>query len=304
MPILGSPPSVVSDTTTYPPGHRFGPTLVTTGNVVWGMSDADGTEWHVADLQGWDDTPEVVSQSSQRVSAHGLNIGPQTYTGRSLTLTGWIVARSTELRRDALRQLHGSLPVNSLAVVRVSDTPERYVRARINGQLKAARIGTCCYAIQIPLLAPDPRRYYLNPDPVTVTLPTAALGVSLPASLPLAFPERTDSADRPVTNYGDMDCPWTARIVGPITQPSIEAPDLGREVTVNLTLGATDTLDLDSRDRTVILNGSASRSGLVTRASSWFDIPADSTTTIRLGSAAVPDGATPTLTFTALSADA
>ena len=130
-----------------------------------------------------------------------------------------------------------------------------------------------------------------------MTLPSAALGISLPTDLPVALPERTNNADQPVTNSGDMDCPWLARIVGPITEPTIVAPALGRQIGVDITLTSGDTLDFDSRDRTVVLNGVASRSGLVLRGSSWFELPAESATTIRRSSAAVPEGATPTLTF-------
>ncbi len=303
MPILGStPPSVLSDQTTYPPGWRFPGSLVQVGDVSFGMSDADGTEWHVSNLDGWDSTPEVVSQKTQRVSAHGVHLGPQTYGARELTLDGWIVARTQTLRQQALQQLHRSLPVNGLAVVRVSDPPERYVQARLDGQLKATRIGNYCWAIQIPLIAPDPRKYGLNPDAIEIGLPQASAGVDLPATLPLSLPERTASDSEEAVNLGDMPAPWVARITGPVGIPAIEAVVLGRRFAVNITLGAGETLDLDSRNQTVTLNGAASRSGLIVRGSSWFELPAESSTTIRFTADTSVEGATPALSFTPLSA--
>ncbi len=303
MPILGSPPpSVISDHATFPPGWRFGPTLVQVGDVTFGRSDADGTEWHVQNLEGWDSTPEVVSQKTQRVSAHGVHLGPQTYGARSLTLDGWIVARTMAGRELALRQLHRSLPVNGLAVVRVSDPPERYVQARIDGPLKATRIGTCCWAIQIPMVCRDPRKYGVNPDPVEIGLPNYTGGVDLPASLPMSLPVRVSGGIGEAVSAGDMPAPWTARITGPVGTPAIEAVDLDRHMAVNIELGSGETLDLDSRTKTVVLNGSASRSGLIARGSSWFDLPAASTATIRYSSTTFVPGATPNLLFTPLSA--
>ncbi len=242
----------------------------------------------------------MVSQSTQRVGDHGAYLGPQVYAARELTLEGWIVAPSMAERQAALSRLHRSLPVNALSVVKVSDAPERYVRARVAGQIKAARIGQCCYQLQIPMVCPDPRKYGLNPDPITVGLPSPTDGVDLPATLPLTLPERVNTSSGVAVNGGDMEAPWAARIVGPIVTPGIEAPGLGRQISINLSLGFGETLDLDSRDRTVVLNGSASRSGLIVRGSSWFTLPPESTTTIRL--AASGTAGTPTLTFTALAA--
>ncbi len=303
MPILGSPPpSVLLDHTTYPPGRRFGPTQVQIGDITWGMSDADATEWHYDKLDGWDDTPEVVSQKTERVGQHGVHLGPQTYAARTLTLNGWICSRTMALRETALKQLHRSLPVNALAVVRVSDPPERYVQARIDGQIKATRIGQHCFAIQIPLIAPDPRKYGLNPDPLEIGLPQASGGVDLPTSLPVTLPVRLSGGSSEATSQGDMPAPWIARFIGPVGVPGIEVPDLGRRFAVNVSLGAGETLDLDSRTQTVVLNGTASRSGLIVRGSSWFELPPESTTTVRFTAGSSIEGSTPAMSFTPLSA--
>lgn len=302
MPILGSPPpAVLLDNPTYPAGRRFGPTQVTIGDVTWGLSDANATNWFFDDLDGWDDTPEVVSQKTQKVSQHGAHLGPQTYAARSLTLNGWIAARTMALRETALRQLHRSLPVNALSVVRVSDPPERYVQARVDGQIKAKRIGQHCFAIQIPLVAPDPRKYGLNPDAVEIGVPDFAGGVTLPTSLPLALPVRISGGTGEAVNAGDMPAPWTARITGPVDVPVIEAVDLGQRIAVNIALGSGETLDVDARTQTVVLNGATSRSGLIVRGSTWFELPAESSTTIRFGATAFDPG-TPALSFVPLSA--
>jgi hypothetical protein len=301
MPIIGTTPVSPVDGVTYPPGWLFGHSIVDVG-----QCDALGVEWHVGSVDGWDDTPDTVGQSSQRVGGHGLLLGPQTYAGRTLTLTGWIVARNFADRSAALQRLHLSVPVGALVVVAVTDPdglPTRYVRARIDGQLKAARLGENAYAIQIPLMAPDPRKYGLNPDSATVNLPSYAGGISLPTSLPVPLPVRTSGGSAVVENIGDMAAPWRARIVGPVPSPTITAVEISRHLTVGIDLAEGEYLDFDSWNQTVLLNGSgsASRSGLIARGSTWFELPARATTEIAFSSTGVPSG-TPVLTFTPLSA--
>ncbi len=301
MPILGSPPVVEVDGTTYPVGRSFGVTRVTVGDVVWGQVDEHGVEWHLIDFPGWDDTPDVVGEASQRIGEHGLLLGPQTYAGRTLTLEGRIVARSMADRQAALSRMRRSVPVNSLALVRVSDPPEMYVRARINGQIRVARTGVNAATVQIPLLAPDPLRYLLNPDPITITLPTYSDGLNLPQVLPFTLIPREQNGSGVVVNTGDAWSPWRATITGPIGTPTITVPSLGASFSVAITVEAGQTLAIDSRDKIVTLDG-ANRSGLVRRASSWFRLPPESSTEIRLSASSVDPAVAPVLTFYPLPA--
>lgn len=305
MPILGLPAAPPVDGVTYPPGWTFGHTLVDLGPTRWGRCDADGVEWHVANLTGWDDTPDVVAVANQNIGRHGATTGPQVYGPRKLTLDGWIVARTLTERNAALRQLHRSAPVNALTVVAVTDPtdpPTRYVQARIDGPIKAARMGENCHAIQVPLLADDPRKYGLNPDPTIVTLPSFGGGLTLPQTPPWTLPVRISGGSGPATNHGDMPAPWTAVITGPITTPTITNITTDRRLGINVALGDGDTLTIDSRTQTVILNGTASRAGLITRGSTWFELPEDTTSEVGLTSSILPTGGTPNVVFTALSA--
>lgn len=304
MPILGFSVVTPPDGVTYPPGWTFGHTLVDIGAVTWGRCDSHGCEWHVANLVGWDDTPDTVSTTTQRVGDHGATIGPQVYGPRKLTLDGWIVGRSLADRAEALRRLHRSAPVDALTVLAVTDPtdpPTRFVQARVDGTIKAARLGENCHAIQIPLIAPDPRKYGLNPDAYNIALPSYAGGVDLPNDLPFALPVRTSGGSAIVTNIGDMDGPWIARITGPAPAPTLTAVDLGRYMTVDIDLGAGETLDLDSRTKTVVLNGTASRAGLIVRGSTWFELPPQTPVEIAFSCEATPV-APPLLAFTPLSA--
>jgi hypothetical protein len=304
VPIIGLPAPPPVDGVTYPPGWRFGPSLVDVGATTFGLCDAGGVEWHVGDLSGWDDTPGVVSTKTQRVGQHGAYGGPQVYAARELRLDGWIVARDMATRAAALRSLHRSAPINALirvAVTDPTDPPVRFVWAKLDGSIKAARVGENVHAIQIPLWAEDPRKYGLNPDAATIGLPSFAGGLVLPLMIPVTLPVRVSGGSRVVVNAGDMAAPWTAVLTGPITTPRIHNLTTDRYVAFNLTLGDGDTLTIDSRERTAVLNGVADRAGLIVRGSSWWELP-EGESEIRLGSSVLPTGGTPSLSFTALSA--
>lgn len=306
MPILGLRPTVPR--TTMPPGTRFGPTLVDVGPVRFGVVDSYGVEWYVEDLAGWDDTPEPVGVVTQRPDDMGVFLGVQTYGARTLTLEGWIVAPDLQAREAARQRLMRAVPLNALTTVVVTDEvlpaiPARRCEARLSGKLTMHRFDECAYQLQVSLIAPDPRKYIANPTEVEIRLPTfSGGGVVPPVTLPFTLPARVSSGNAVVTNGGDLAAPWTARVVGPITLPGLRNATTGQTLSVDIELGATDVLDIDSRERTVILNGQASRTALITRGSSWWSLPADSTCDVRLTTSVLVPGASPVCQFTPYSA--
>ena len=100
----------------------------------------------------------------------------------------------------------------------------------------------------------------------------------MPALAPLAFSGTASGGQVVATNDGEFGAPWTAVISGPVTTPRIENVTTGATLTFNGTLGTGETLTISSLDRTVLLNGTASRYSWLTAGSSWFDLPAGSST--------------------------
>lgn len=306
MPILGVRP--MTPRVTMPPGTRFGPTLVDVGPIRFGLVDSYGVEWYVEDLTGWDDTPDTVGVVTPKPDDMGVFLGQQTYGPRVMTLAGWIIAPDMTERDAARQRLTRAAPVNALTTVVVTDEPAptvlaRQCRARLSGQIKMARVTECAYQIQVTLLAPDPRKYAAEPTVVEIGLPTfSGGGVVPPFTLPFTLPERVSTGNAVATNQGDLDAPWTARIFGPITTPGLRNATTNQFFGVDIELGASDFLDIDSRDQTVVLNGAASRAALVTRGSSWWTLPPASTSEVRLTTSVLPSGATPLCRFTPYSA--
>ena len=131
---------------------------------------------------------------------------------------------------------------------------------------------------QVEFHCTDPRIYSSTLTTLTTTQATSSGGLLMPAVAPLAFSGTASGGQVVATNDGEFAAPWTAVINGPVTTPRIENVTTGATLTFNGTLGTGDTLTISSLDRTVLLNGTASRYSWLTAGSSWFDLPAGSST--------------------------
>ena len=122
----------------------------------------------------------------------------------------------------------------------------------------------------------DPRHYSLETSTEVATLPSPGGGLDFPMNFPLNFGAGTTSTVQ-LTNNGDAPAHWTASISGPVINPRIEAISTVGNVTFQLefhglSLIAGETLELNSRDRSVLLGGQ-SRRAFLSSDSRWFTIP-------------------------------
>ena len=75
-----------------------------------------------------------------------------------------------------------------------------------------------------------------------------------------------------VNNAGNYPSYPVFTITGPVTNPTVTLQSTGEYFTVTTTLASTDTLVIDMKAGTVILNGTATRYGSVAIGSTWFAI--------------------------------
>ena len=76
-----------------------------------------------------------------------------------------------------------------------------------------------------------------------------------------------------VTNQGNTDSPPTLRLRGPMKNPIITHKTSGKELRLSITLNTGDTLDLDTRNHTIIANGDINRySALDFVQSNWWSL--------------------------------
>lgn len=124
----------------------------------------------------------------------------------------------------------------------------------------------------------DPRIYSATATTLTTSQAVSSGGLLAPIEAPLEFGGSASGGQVVATNDGEFGAPWTAVLSGPVTNPRIENITTGQTIRFTGTLATGETLTVSSLDRTVLLNGTASRYSWLTAGSSWFDLPAGSST--------------------------
>lgn len=127
----------------------------------------------------------------------------------------------------------------------------------------------------LQFVATDPRRYsaVLKSDSTGVGETTG--GLAFPHGFPHGFGFASPGVIA-VENAGSALAPWVATLTGPLSSPRISLVGGGGVLELaGFSLADGQQLVLDSAERSVILNGSASRYGALTQRE-WFDLPAGS----------------------------
>lgn len=126
----------------------------------------------------------------------------------------------------------------------------------------------------VEFYATDPRWYDSSFTTSSIALPSAATGLTFPATASFTFGSAGTGGSATVTNAGNYPAPWVATFSGRLVTPSLS---LGANtLTFNGTLNAGETLVVDSLARSVLLNGTASRYSWLTLTSTWFTLPVGS----------------------------
>ena len=100
---------------------------------------------------------------------------------------------------------------------------------------------------------------------------TTTGGLTFDLTFDLTFSASSGGDTVTVTNDGNVPTPAVFTIDGPVSNPTIENTTLGKELSFDIVLGASDQLVVDTAARTVVLNGTASRYNTLTPDSEWFE---------------------------------
>jgi hypothetical protein len=268
---------------------QFGETLLMgpgTGYVITG-----------AGITGWEDSPGFDSADVLRPGSAGAWPGARFAQTRTVTVPVSILPMHDPDGRDGtqlLRALQLATRINAdeveLAIRMRGETLMCW--ARINSRIPEA-LGTTWMAmgeVGLPLqfLATDPRRYSLEEHTLSAGPPTRSEGLQYVAAGGADRIEYTavggvgrldwgvDGNIGNVTaiNAGTESTPPVITFYGPTTTPSVlvqsaETDDLVLEYDIALVSG--ETLTLDPRAGTVLLNGSADRNYTVTARSGLLE---------------------------------
>lgn len=112
---------------------------------------------------------------------------------------------------------------------------------------------------QIVLKAPDPRLLDAEWQTAVVTPPPIEGGLEFPVEFPVDWGGLAHLG-QPVVTAGDDDTWPLLTIRGPITDPILGQITTGQQIVIDGTLSAGQTLEIDPRRRTVLLDGDPSQS--------------------------------------------
>jgi hypothetical protein len=146
---------------------------------------------------------------------------------------------------------------------------------RLNSATKVGAFNGLNFEWQIQVKAPDPRRYDDTETVITLSPPTGAQGgFTAPFTTPIVSTLTGVSTSRvTATNTGTIATRPVVTLRGPLVDPQVANVSTGRSLSLGITLATDDVLVLDFDRRTVLLNGSASRSSTLTATAAWWELP-------------------------------
>lgn len=236
-------------------------------------------------LIGFHESPEVRNNDQNRARTHGQWLSEDFLGGR--TIQASIVVTSKHPSSSIWQALSQALVAGqadestlsaTIPGVAYGDTIQVSARVR-----KLSLPIDIDYTIgigraEVEWHCTDPRIYSSTLTSLSVNQATSSGGLLMPAAAPLAFSGTASGGQVVATNAGEFNAPWTAVINGPVTTPRIENVTTGSVLTFNGSLATGETLTISSLNRTVLLNGTASRYSWLSAGSSWFDLPAGDST--------------------------
>ena len=136
-----------------------------------GDPDSNGVFWIMKSLDGWE-TPDVQADVTPVAVEHGSFTGRFFYNSRSLTAAGYLFSPDgiSDLRTARDQLLAAVDTPGTFCTVKVDETPARQAACKRNGKVGIVMRGKSLLEFDIPLLAPDPRRYSQTLTTVTPTL--------------------------------------------------------------------------------------------------------------------------------------
>ena len=238
---------------TYQPAWAPAPLVIPLG-----ATDSNGVTWLLKKVTGWDSPPSVGSVV-QRGGDHGGWPTPQYYGPRLLGLT-ILASAPDQAARDAARALFQQvIPISDLATFEYDEPVPKVAYVRRNA---SAQVGESCPTLvdvqfQVPLIAPDPRKYALTPQQENIITPAAVqTPVTLPWTLPIVFPGASVTVPMTLVNTGTFETRPVLTVNGPVTNPAIVNATAGAQISfTGLIMGPNDVLVIDTDARQAYLNG-------------------------------------------------
>ncbi len=241
-----------------------------------GLALGDGTDYDFVNIEGLG-IPEVISSDSELVGRHGLAAGADRLGGRffelSLEVDG--TGDTLDARLAALGLAFAPAGDESPLVFQIPGVAGggvRQIMCRSRGgfaPVGLARAHGEIAEVVIPLAATDPRIYDDAFTSTFAVLASTSGGLTWPLTWPLAWGTTLSGIITP-DNEGNFETGALLAMTGPVTNPRVLNLTTGQTIGVTLVVADGSVLVIDLTERTVLLNGTASRMSTLTADSEWW----------------------------------
>lgn len=231
------------------------------------------------------ENPEMRVSDFARPLDDGLFPGNDYYGGKSFILemevdSGWTGVRAALAAFQTSDEMPIVFQLPTIGKLQINCR----VRRRSSLPIDIGYVVGSSTTVSVEFFATDPRVYSLTKHTSVATLAASTAGLTFDATPNFVFGGATSSTVV-VDNAGTYATHPLIVITGAIDNPVLENVTSGKLLQFAGSLASGDTLSVDFLNRTVILNGTASRYSWVVDSSAWWDL-APGNNSIRLGGSA------------------
>lgn len=247
--------------------------------------DAQGVEWVLEDVTGWDDIPALRVAFVPRPGADGSFDAQAFLDVRVLTWTGTASAPDALRLAGAkarLRNVADDL-TSGVAFILTNSAGQRFLTyGKRSSDWKVSHIAPLTIEYLATITCPDPLLYAADEQSGDTHLTDTSLGAGqfrFPLTFPRGFNVDVGAGVLVVQNDGTAMSYPLITITGPGTNLTITDGASGRHLTISsLNAGQFVTLDTRPASHAVLLMGVTPRRDLLTADSQWFGLPEGSDT--------------------------
>lgn len=235
--------------------------------------------------------PQIRTTGDDFSGADGGYIGGQNYSRRTIVLNGFVEG-GTQFVQDRIDEMNAGLPIRQTLPVFVTSYTgvTRYTEAVLTDIKSDIEIENQ-RMFQITLLCPDAYFYDAGDgvDPNSGWLEqsiykTVGGGFILPVITPIVTSPGTTPAT--ITNSGAVTISPQIVLKDRFTNPKITNKRTGQFIKINVTTAPGDTVTIDMKNRTIVLNGGSIAAYRSSDSSWWTLPPGDSMVTLESDSGA------------------
>ncbi|MET0463752.1 MAG: hypothetical protein ABW007_11385 [Chitinophagaceae bacterium] len=225
----------------------------------------DDVTTFMQEITGWEDLPDIDSSNTLRPSSHGAWVGKKLLGQRIVNWTGTF-APEPEFWEDEIKRLRTAfspaLGTEELTIVVRTRNETKMVFGTVVKRQIPVDYAYSYYGarLSIQFECSDPRRYSLGEHSVFISMPDLVSdGLEYPLVYPLDYGVEATPSQLIVMNDGDAPTPVILNFVGPVTNPTLVNQTTGQRLGFDITLTADETLTVNTRLGTVLLDGVADR---------------------------------------------